>query len=154
MNLTNIIAWIRHNLFTTIAIGVAIIFCTTIYGCNPHTKSLLDPSKKVTAEELTIEYNSQLAVLEAQLEKLQESYKVRTEDLARIQSMRDQLVQIGLVCLDGGTINPVGLATAVLGALGIGLAVDNRMKDKVIKTRTNDIKDITAVGSVNLVKTT
>jgi hypothetical protein len=36
---------------------------------------------------------------------------------------------------EGGTINPIGVATTALGLLGVGAIVDNRRKDTVIKAK-------------------
>ena len=99
---------------------VAILLLVYAYGCQPTTKSLRDPAQKVTREELSYE-----------VETLLSESRLRIADLDRQQELRNLIFQQTLVIAESGTVNPVGVITALLAIMGVGATVDDvRLRKK------------------------
>lgn len=132
-------ALVKHNLFQTIAVVVA-IGALYFLGCDSTTKSLIDPERKVTRVEFANEYDQIVGRIEAEIASLDSKFDLGQADLDRQDAIKVRLAEIGMAAIEGETLNPVGIATGLIALLGIGAVVDNRMKDRVIATRTSDIK--------------
>jgi len=128
--LSNLWRSIRHNPFLFVALAILIVFMLWIFGCEPTTKSPLDPGQKITRSELRIEF---------------ETYAKRVElankDLLRKEQLQDLLLNQAFTIANGGEINPVGLLTTAFSILGIGSVLDNRRKDRVIETKSYALKN-------------
>lgn len=94
------------------------LLCTTLlfyaYGCEPKTKSLIDPMRRVTRAELQLELDTLFA-----------TSKLRILDLDRKDQIRDFVFQQVLISAQGGGVNPVGVITSLLAILGIGMTADD-----------------------------
>ncbi len=82
------------------------------YGCTPTVKSLIDPTKKVTAAELQIEFDTLMAVFE-----------IRQLDIERQNKLRELLTRNAMLAVQAGTFNPLGLLTGLAALYGAGSAV-------------------------------
>ena len=100
--------------------------------CESRVPSIRNPNTSVTRDELNTEIEGILSSAEAKYSNLD-----KQDDLKKLLSDNALLV------LQGGTINPVGVITTILGILGIGAVVDNRRKDKVIRQKITEIKNAT-----------
>lgn len=122
---------IRHNPFFCIAFVILIILLLWLFGCEPTTKSPLDPGRKITRTELKIEF---------------ETYAQRVElagkDLLRKEQLRDLLLNQAFLIAGGGTVNPVAMLTTAFSILGIGSVLDNRRKDRVIDKKSEALKNV------------
>jgi len=125
----------RHNQGLAVAIVIVIIVGFWTYGCDSKVASIMAPNQKVTRIELNLEVQMEQKRLEAELDNLIALAGVRNQELDRQDAFKAKLVEFGMVIAEGGTVNPIGVATGLLGVLGIGAVVDNRIKDKVIKNR-------------------
>lgn len=114
----------RHYQGTSIAIIIVIASLYWIYGCESKVMSITNAPAKVTRPELKIEIDAFLATAE-----------IRYAELDKQDEFKEKIVEFGMVVVEGGTLNPAGVAVGLLGVLGIGAVVDNRIKDKVIKNR-------------------
>ncbi len=135
--------WVRHNLGMTVGIILCVIVLGWTYGCVSTVESLLMPGKKIARPELNIEFNSEMSRLENELTTLTKTYEVREQDLDRQDAFKQQLFQQGVAFAQGGQVNPLGVVMTLGTLLLGGVVIDNRSKDKVIATRTNDIEKIT-----------
>lgn len=122
---------IRHNPYVFIAFAILIVLLLWLYGCEPTTKSPLDPGRQISRAELKIEF---------------ETYAQRVElagrDLQRKEQLRDLLLNQAFLVAGGGTVNPVALLTTAFSILGIGSALDNRRKDKVIEKKSDALTNV------------
>jgi len=113
--------WLQITIF---AIGISsFIFC---YGCKPKVSSLLYENTMVTAPELEIELQTLLAIA-----------KIRQEDLVKQNQLRDLILKNVLIIAETGTVNPLGILTALFAFYGIGSAANttkNAVKKKLIKS--------------------
>lgn len=125
----------RHNQGLAIAIVIVIAVGFWTYGCDSKVSSILAPNTKVTRVELNIEVQTEAKRIENELDNLMALAEVRNQELDRQDAFKTKLVEFGMVIAEGGTLNPAGVAVGLLGVLGIGAVVDNRIKDKVIKNR-------------------
>jgi len=132
---------IRHNQAIVISIILAIVFCLWFTGCQSHTQSLIDPTKKVTEAELNIEYTSELARLENELKTLKATTEVRLQDLKKQDQFKQALYENAQLIVSGNNPNPLGILSLVGTLLGIGAIIDNRKKDGVIKGLTATDKE-------------
>lgn len=128
------ITWIRHNqgLFVGVLLAIALLLWT--FGCQSTTTSLIS-GVKVTRAELTIELNSEAARLGAELDTLREQGAMKKAELDRYDELKRKLYDFAAITATSGTFNPMGIITLVGSILGIGVVVDNRIKDKVIANR-------------------
>ena len=131
----NLMKWIRHNqgMFVCMLICIGLLGWT--FGCQSKVTSLIDPVKKITAEELKLEVEAESRRLEAELEQLLAQAKLKHAELARQDAIKQKLLDFALLAGETGTLNPSGLVGLAVGVLGVGAVVDNRLKDKVIKNR-------------------
>lgn len=97
------------------------------YGCEPKTQSLINPNEKVNLAELQLEIDTLMAKSE-----------IRFADLQRQYELKDFIFNQSLIILETGTVNPVGIATAVLAIAGLGAGADDI---RLRRQRFNDRKN-------------
>jgi len=111
---------IKENLPFLIASIAALALLVFAYGCQPQTTSLIDPTEKVTRSELDWEIETLLA-----------KSKIRLADLERQEELRSLLFEQTFIIAETGTVNPLGLITALMAIMGIGAGVDDvRLRKK------------------------
>ena len=124
--MTNLLQSLKDKwplIVSTIIGGVLLVFA---YGCEPETKSLLDPDEKVNRTQL-----------QSELEFLIATSHARFQDLDRQQQFRDMILQQSVLIAETGTVNPVGLLTSLLAILGVGATADDiRLRKQRKKTLT------------------
>lgn len=96
------------------------------YGCEPRTKSLLSPSRKVSSGELQLE-----------LETIIGMYNLRIDDLEKQYELQQWFFEQAASFAQTGTVNPIGVLTSILSILGIGAAADNVRVRKKLKHANN-----------------
>lgn len=110
----------KHWLLSGIVIAGLLLYAV---GCEPQTKSLVDPRQKVDRQQLAWEIESLLRKSEAGF-----------ADLDRQVEIRNLIFQQGLIAVQGGTLNPVGIVTTLMAVFGVGLTGDNiRLRKKIKK---------------------
>jgi len=107
-----------------IVIAVLLIYA---YGCEPKTRSLINPQQKVNLAELQLEIDTLMAKSE-----------IRFADLQRQYELKDFVFNQSLIMLETGTVNPVGIATAILAIAGLGAGADDiRLRRQRLNDRKN-----------------
>lgn len=115
--------WLKSNLSIIVSVTIAGCLLFYAYGCEPKTKSLIDPTRKVTREEITQELDWLIA-----------TSKTAYTDLDKQIEVRNIIFQQGLLIAQGGAVNPVGVITTIMAVLGIGAATDDiRLRKKIKK---------------------
>jgi len=135
--LHGVMKWADHNRWLAAALVVACLVCVGFVGCQPKTQSVLNPPQKVTHDVLQRE----AAVVESDYTAKLKAFEIAQADLERQYALRQQIVGVvgalGTAAAGGGLTPVAGIAGAIqlltLAAAG-GLAMDNRRKDKVIKS--------------------
>jgi len=108
----------KHLIFSCFVCTALLIYA---FGCEPKTKSITVPGRKVDRLELTYEIESLLRKSEAGF-----------DDLDRQIEIRNLIFQQGLIAVQGGTLNPIGILTTIMAVFGIGLAGDDiRLRKKI-----------------------
>lgn len=130
--------WIRHNQSMFIGIVLALILSLWFFGCESQTRSLIQPGLKVTESELNIEYTSELARLESEMQSLKLTTEVRLQDLQRQDAFKQALFQNAVLVAEGGNPNPLGILSLLGTIFGISAVIDNRRKDGLIKGLTSE----------------
>ena len=122
--------WLKKN-WKAILIGVTTVLLMLFYiGCQARTQSLSDPKRLVSRGELQIELNNVLATAE-----------LRMADLDKQEAIRSLILQNALVLASGGTLNPVGIISAIAAVYGLATA-----GQKVVNTFSNGIKKNSGTG--------
>jgi hypothetical protein len=133
-NLLNYITeTIRHNRGMFISIILMMIFSLWFLGCPSKTTSIIDPIKKVTEDELNIEYTAELSRLENEMQVLKSTTEIRLQDLHRQDKFKQGLYENAKLIVDNNNPNPLGLLSLIGTIFGIGAVIDNRKKDGLIK---------------------
>ena len=132
MNIEKFKELYKHNKFFAVAVIVAIGAGLWLLGCHSKTISPFD-NAPVTREELI-----------AQADYYKHKLELAFQDLDKQDAFKQYLVNTVLNVVEGGTLNPSGIALGLLGILGIGAVADNRRKDTVIKTKSNQLSALTA----------
>lgn len=105
---------------------IPVILCTGIliwaYGCEPKTRSIIVPQRKVTAPELELE-----------LETIIGMYNMRVDDLEKQAELQQWFFEQAAGFAQTGNVNPIGVLTSLLSILGIGAAADNVRVRKKLK---------------------
>ena len=127
--------WIRHNQGAFVALLISTGLMIWSLGCESKVGSLVEPGRMVNRQELQAELAAETKRLEADLDALLQMAKAKFQKLDREDQIRQKLFEFAALSTKAGTVNPLGVVTLVGSILGTGLAVDNRIKDKVIKNR-------------------
>lgn len=136
--LSMITKWIRHNQSMTIGVILALIFSGWFFGCQSRTQSILQPDLKITEDELNIEYTSELARLEAEMQTLRATTEIRLQDLHRQDIFKQALFENAVLIAEGGNPNPLGILSLLGTIFGISAVIDNRRKDGIIRGLTKE----------------
>lgn len=110
----NIKVWFGEYWAWWITLNLCSFILLFAYGCEPKTKSLTTPDRKVTRAELQTELGLILARAES-----------GTEDLDRQDKIRNLIFENAVFIAQGNQVNPIGVVTSVLALLGIGATVDD-----------------------------
>ena len=147
--------WISYNRYTAAALSVFMGMSVWLIGCESKTAGLIDPGVKVTRAQFQREIlvvqgtiSARRADLKTEIEKLNQettllnqSVELADDDLTQQDEARQAFVVFGSGLVQSiitGTVNPMAITTSLVtlaGVLGVGgLALDNRRKDKKIKS--------------------
>ena len=105
---------IRDKWPYVISIAASLFLGFWAYGCQSETKSLIEPTKKVTRPELLDEIDS-----------LIQKFDTAISELDRQDKFRNMVLQQSMQIAESGTVNPVGVVTTILALLGAGASADN-----------------------------
>jgi len=105
---------IRDKWPYVISIAASLFLGFWAYGCQSETKSLIEPTKKVTRPELLDEIDS-----------LIQKFDTAISELDRQDKFRNMILQQSMQIAESGTVNPVGVVTSILALLGAGAGADN-----------------------------
>lgn len=123
MKLKNLIVDLfNHERYQSIAFALVFLLLLIFIGCEPTVTSIMNPGTKLTRSEFEDEVNNYLQMAET-----------KAMQLDKQDAVKNTLYQIGMVTLQTGRINPIGLITAIAGILGTGAAIDNVRKRRTIK---------------------
>jgi len=147
--------WLDHNRWLAGGLAAGVVLAVLLIGCRAKTDSLVEPGRKVTAQQFRLEVIDLTASLEqraAEVTRRQSEYnstvaalnkkiEAGQSDLQRQEELRGHVIAIagGLITTvaSGGALTPgaaAGAALQLLTLVGLaGAAMDNRRKDKVIE---------------------
>ncbi len=91
------------------------------YGCPARVPSLITNGKEITRPELQIELDTIIATAGFRLAQLDQQ-----------DQFRDIIFKNALLMVEGGTLNPVGIATMLAGLYGVARGAKD-IKDRVKK---------------------
>lgn len=128
------LTWIRHNQGIVVGIIISVALVVWTFGCENKVMSPIS-GQKVSRAQLHIEVSAQSKALENQLDTLKEQALLQYTMLDKADMIRDKIFEFAALTTEQNTFNPTGLITLVGTLLGIGVGIDNRIKDKVIKNR-------------------
>ncbi len=126
--------WISHNQGITVGIILAVSLLVWSFGCASKVTSPIT-NEQVTRAELTLEVDLQVKQIEAQLDGLQKQAALQFATLDKLDAVKHKLFEFASLTAANNAINPIGVVTLIGTLLGIGMGVDNRIKDKVIRNR-------------------
>ncbi len=99
---------IKSNYLQLAALALSAIGLLWVYGCLPRVRSPIDPTKKVTRAELHILFETTIATFE--------EADLSLEEKEQIQRF---IVENVLTMAQTGSINPLGVITALGGVYGL-----------------------------------
>lgn len=129
-----LLKWIRHNQGVFVAVIIVVGLMVWTFGCHSEVKSPIS-GNMVTRHELELEVDIAVSQFETELVNLQAQAALQFTALDRQDEMKRKLFEFAALTAQTGTFNPIGLITLAGTILGMGLGIDNRIKDKVIKNR-------------------
>lgn len=118
---------IINSLPYLLSLTVVCVFIFWAIGCQPVTKSLVDPAQKVTRAELI-----------GEIDYLMAKYKIAINDLDKQQEFRDIIIQQTTKIFSSEDIDPIGLMITAMSILGLGAGADNI---RLRRQRKNDHKN-------------
>lgn len=116
----------NHERYQAIAVLLICGLLIWFYGCDSKVASLTRANVQVNRGELELE-----------IQTLQGLVELRYQNLKRQDMLKQTLINQALVIGATGTLNPIGLMTALAALLGTGATIDNVRKRKEIKTLTS-----------------
>ena len=128
------VKWIRHNQGIIVGIVLVIILMVWTFGCESKVTSPVT-DKQVTRPELKLEIDIAVKQFEMELDNLQKQAALQFVSLDRQDIVKQKLFEFAAITSANNTFNPTGIITLAGTLLGLGVGIDNRIKDKVIKNR-------------------
>lgn len=119
MNLKQLIL---DNPYKFIALVVIFILLAYFFGCDAMVRSVLDPPKKVTKDEL-----------KAELDLFISQFDTKFKSIERQEAFREALFNSAVLMYQTGQVDPIGVAVTLAGILGIGSTADTVRLRKQIK---------------------
>lgn len=126
--------WISHNQGMFVAVLIVVGLMVWTFGCDSEVTSPIS-GNMVSRVELELEVDIAVSQFEAELDNLQKQAALQFADLDRQDEIKRKLFEFAALTAQSGTFNPIGLVTLAGTIMGMGLGIDNRIKDKVIKNR-------------------
>lgn len=114
--------FLNHERYQMIAVVVCLVIVISGVCCESKTRSLKDPTQKVTRTELS-----------AELDKLLIDVDQRFKDLDRQDELKSVLYEHLMLWSATGTFNPAALVPLLASVLGVGALADNVRKRRDIK---------------------
>ena len=127
-------SWISHNQGIVVGLILSVILMLWTFGCESQVKSPVS-GDMVTRAELNLEVDIQVKQFETQLDNIQKQAALQFVALDRQDEIKSKLYEFAAITAQSNTFNPTGVITLVGSILAMGLGVDNRIKDKIIKNR-------------------
>lgn len=121
--LKDILNKLNGELGQTVAVVICCFLLLWTFSCESRVRSLTDADQKITRSEL----DSELDFLISQAE-------IRYAELNKQDAIKKTVYDSAMLWAQSGSINPLGIITSLAAILGIGAAVDNVRKRKVIRT--------------------
>ena len=119
--------WLKAHGIRISALAAGCFLMLWAYGCTPRVESLIEPGKKVNAQELKIEFDTLVSVFE-----------MRNLDLEQQNRLRSLLTENALLMAQSGTFNPFGFLSGLAALYGVGsVAKDTKNVVKRIKTASS-----------------
>ena len=112
----------NHERYQSITFIIAFALMISLYSCEPQTTSIINPTQKVTSEQLTNEINYLVAQTETKI-----------ADLEKKKAFRDSILRETVKLTTSGNLNVMGIMTNIAAIVGLGATIDNARKRKVIK---------------------
>ena len=122
--------WLKKNSSILISILVTVGMFVYLYGCEPKTQSLTQPSRFINRQELQLE-----------LDQIMGLAQLRMLDLDKQEELRAVILQNALILVQGQPFNPIGLITAFAAIYGVAKgsgSITRVVKDSVIKRKANN----------------
>lgn len=98
-----------------------------LYGCQSKVASIIDPTKKVTRDELQLESDYLIGQL-----------KVKMTDLDKQDKLKALLLEQAAIFGQTGQFNPTGLMNACISIGAIAFGLDRNRKYKIEKSTKNN----------------
>lgn len=130
-----VMKWVRHNQGVTVSIAICLVLLIWTFGCETKVESLKMPGVLVNRAEFALEVQELSSEPDIDLEWLAGRAQLGFDKLDRDDDVRKKLFEFAAMSAAGGDITTGGVITLVGTIFGLGFAVDNRIKDKVIKNR-------------------
>jgi hypothetical protein len=105
------------NLAKIIAVIALIVLFVWLFGCQPMTSSLTDPSRQIPRAEVEAEIDSFMAIA-----------KARLTDLDRQDEIQRLVLDKAALFATTGSFNATGLLNILVSIVAVGSAVDSRRK--------------------------
>lgn len=121
--MTKLYAFFRHNSCTVIGLFLCCCVLLWCYSCQSTVVSLIDPGARITRAQLVLEVDTYLSNAELQF-----------SDLDRQDFVKNTIFNSVLDLAQCKSINPIGIAIALSGILGLGAIGDNIRKRTHINT--------------------
>lgn len=118
--------FLNHERMQIIAAIICLVIVASGICCESQTRSLLDPTKKVTRAELVLEVNH-----------FMDRADLRFKELDREDTWKAVIFDQVMLWSTTGVFNPAALVPLLVGVLGVGAVADNVRKRRDIKKLNN-----------------
>ena len=115
-------ALFNHERYQSIAVVCVAVFLVFMYSCRPKCRSIFDPARQITREEL----NGEVALLQSRINN-------ELDNLEQQEAIRTLLLSLAQNYAATGVFNPLSALTGAIALLGTGAVIDNARKRKEIK---------------------
>lgn len=133
MNLRN---FFNHERYKVIFTSVTLLGGVLLYSCDLRLKSPMDPSQKLTQQEMEAALNAWIIEQESKLNLMVVKTEGQFRKFEQFQQLKEIAFNSSVAFIQNGGINPAALLFQIGTIFGIGAVVDDVRTRKKLKNGT------------------
>jgi len=147
--LKSIWSFIKFNLwmFVLLAVGVGILLSSL--SCESRVPSILKATSLSMNGSTAVKSLITREELSAELTYIASIAEKRFADLDRQDELRKMISEQAVIIAAGGSVNPAGVISLLMGIMGVGAVIDNRKKQSALTKQAQEIASLQKSIAIN-----
>lgn len=134
--------FLNHERYKVIFTSVALLGGVLLYSCDLRLQSPMDPSQKLTQQEMEAALTAWIAGQESQLDMMVIQTEGQFRKFEQFEQLKEIVFNSSAAFIQNGGINPVALLFQIGTVFGLGAVVDDVRTRKKLKNGTPTISPV------------